>query len=159
MISNIKGIITVINICVIIWNQLKMPFYLAYRLKFINVMEETTHEKRCLSGDSKPSSGMALGMFGLTMADCGHKQSCSQILHKYRLSFKSIQYKTLWLERKLTLQYFKVVSCSVLLVIWVELIKERGKYIFQVNSQCLKTRTCLIKSKNTGPVLTGGIKS
>ena len=35
---------------------------------FINVIEETLHEKRFLSGDSKPSSGMALAMFGLTMA-------------------------------------------------------------------------------------------
>ena len=31
-------------------------------------MEETPHEKLFLSGASEPSSGMALTMFGLTMA-------------------------------------------------------------------------------------------
>ena len=81
---------------------------------FLNVMEETPHEKRFLSGDSKPSSGMALAMFGLTMAGYGHKQTCIQIVHKYRLSFKSMQYKTLGMERKLTTLYFKVVSRSIL---------------------------------------------
>ena len=55
---------------------------------FLYVMEETPHEKHRLSGDSKPSSGMALGMFGLTMAGYGHKQTCSQIRPNYRLSFK-----------------------------------------------------------------------
>ena len=77
-------------------------------------MEETPHEKRLRSGDSKPSSGMALGMFGITMAGYDLKQTCSKIGHKYRLSFKSTQYKTLGMERKLTTLYFKVVSRSVL---------------------------------------------
>ena len=77
-------------------------------------MEETPHEKRFLSGDLKPSSGMALGMFGPTMASYGLKETCSQIGHKYRLSFKSMQYKTLGMERKLATQYFKAVSRSVL---------------------------------------------
>ena len=69
---------------------------------FLNVMEETPHEKRFLSGDSKPSSGMALAMFGLIMAGYGHKQTCSQIGHNYRLSFKSINTKHLeWKENLL----------------------------------------------------------
>ena len=67
---------------------------------FLNVMEETTHEKRFLSGDSKPGSGMALAMFGLTTAGYGHKQTCSQSEHNYRLSFMSMQCKTLRIELK-----------------------------------------------------------
>ena len=42
---------------------------------FLNVMEETPHEKHFLTGDSKPSSGMVLGLFGLTMASYGHKHT------------------------------------------------------------------------------------
>ena len=38
---------------------------------FWSVMEETPHEKRFLSGDSKPSSGMSLGLFDLHMAGYG----------------------------------------------------------------------------------------
>ena len=41
----------------------------------LNVMEEIPHEKCYLFGDSKPSSGMAPGMFDLTMAGFGHKQT------------------------------------------------------------------------------------
>ena len=55
---------------------------------FLNVKEETPHGKHRLSGDSKPSSGMTLGMFGLTMAGYGHKQTCTQIRPNYWLSFK-----------------------------------------------------------------------
>ena len=83
---------------------------------FLSVMEEAPDEKRFPSGDSKPNSGMALGMFGLTMAGYGHKQTCSLIGHKYRLSFKSMQCKILGIERKLTTLHFEVVSRSVLLI-------------------------------------------
>ena len=81
---------------------------------FLNVIEETPYEKRFLFGNSKPSSGMALAMFDLTMAGYGDKETCSQVGHKYRLSFKSVQYKTLRIERKLTGLYFEVVSRSIL---------------------------------------------
>ena len=77
-------------------------------------MEETPREKRYLSGDAKPSSVMAIGLFGLAMAGYGRKQNCCQIGQKYRLSFRamSMQYKILGMERKLTSQYSKVVSCD-----------------------------------------------
>ena len=80
-------------------------------------MEETPHEKRYLSGDSKPGSGVALVMFGLTIADYGDKETCSQIEHKYRPSFKSAHYKTRGMERKLTTLNFKVFSCSIVSII------------------------------------------
>ena len=50
---------------------------------FLNIMEETPHKKPFASGDSKPSSGMVLSMFGLIMVGYGQKQMCSQIGHKY----------------------------------------------------------------------------
>ena len=70
---------------------------------FLNITEETPHEKRFLSGDSKPSSGMALAVSGLTEVGYGHKQICSQIRRKHRLSFNSTQYTTLRMERRLTI--------------------------------------------------------
>ena len=81
---------------------------------FLNIMEKTPHGKHFLFGDSKPNSGMALAMLGLTMTGYGHKQTCSQIGHKYWCSFKTMQYQTLRMGRKLTMMYFKVVSCSIL---------------------------------------------
>ena len=50
-------------------------------------MEETPREKRYLSGDSKPSSVMAIGMFGLAMAGYGRKQNCCQIGQKIPAQF------------------------------------------------------------------------
>ena len=86
---------------------------------FLSVIDETPHEKHFLSGESKPSSGMALGMSGLTMAGYGYKPTCCQIGRKYWLSFKPMKYKTLGMERKLTTMSFKVVPRNILLIMWV----------------------------------------
>ena len=51
---------------------------------------KTPREKRYLCGDSKPSSVLAIGMFGLAMAGYGRKQNYCQIGQKCGLSFKSM---------------------------------------------------------------------
>ena len=61
-------------------------------------MDETSHEKLFLTDSLDPSSGTALGLF---YAGYGRKQTCSQIRQKYLPSFKSMQYKTLWMKKLL----------------------------------------------------------
>ena len=125
---------------------------------YSNVMEETPHETLCLSADLKPSSGMAVGMFGLSIARYDCKQTCSQIGQKYRLSFMSMQHKTLGMEIKHFL-YFKVVSRSTLKIMWIEKLIEMKNSFFRVISQCYKQRICHTMSKNGGQSLRGGVKS
>ena len=83
---------------------------------FLNVMEGTPDKKCFNSGDWKQNSGIDFRMFGLTMVDYGHKRTCSHIWLKYWPSFKSMQYKTLGMERKLTTLHFMVVSLCIILI-------------------------------------------